>query len=238
MMLAAGADPTNVAFRRAVAFIIDQILVSVVAFAAVALSGQSLLVDGPVVNGVQTVEISKSVLPLQWGVSFFYYALTAVFLVASKGWTPGKLFMGIRVVGWDGRPPGLAKAAGRAAMSWFLNIFGCFYWVAGYAVINIAKGHKGLNDMVAGTYVIDATYAGRLIIQVGGKVGAGPKSVDPDVMDEIHAQQEAQTGVHVPHGKAATEPFYDKARDTYVVFSQKQNGWIKLDKNTGEWGPL
>lgn len=238
MILAAGADPTNVAFRRAVAYIIDQILVSVVAFGAVAATGQSVYVDGPVVRGIPTTEFNVRVLPLYLGVSFFYWVFTSVFLVASKGWSPGKLFMGIRIVGWDGRPVGLGKAAVRGLMSGILSQFGCLYWVAGYAIINIAKAHKGIPDMVAGTYVIDATYSGRLIMEVGGKVGAGPKSVDPETVERINAEQEAITGVHVPPGKSATEPFYDKARDTYVVFSHKQNGWIMLDKNTGEWSPV
>lgn len=234
-VLTAGADPTNVAFRRALAFIADSILAWVIATGIVALFGFDLYVEGDRINGVATTNINPAAAPIYFAASFFYGVITSVFLVASRGWTPGKLFLGIRVVAWDGRAPGLGRAAARAVTRGLLDLFGCIYWITGYAIINISKGHKAPHDMVAGTYVIDASYYGRVIVEVGGKIGAGHHSASPDLVAKLNAEQAALTGVSVPSGKRATEPFYDKARDTYVVYSQKQQSWLQLSKSSGQW---
>jgi len=237
-MISAGADPTNVVGRRAVAFLLDSFLAFLVSAFILYLIGISFYIPGPIIRGSQTQQVNPAAI-LPYMAAYLCYALaTSVVTVAKFGWTPGKLMMGVRIVGWDGHPPGLGRSFARALLRGLLDTLQCLYWVAGFAIMSISKGHKSIPDMAAGTFVIDATYLGRQIIEVGGKIGAGGRSASQEEIQAVHEELAALTGVHVPPGKKATEPFYDKERDTYVVYSQKQEGWMQLDKMSGQWTSL
>ncbi len=237
-MISAGADPTNVVGRRAVAFLLDSFLGFIVSAFILYLMGMTIFIAGPIVRGTQTQQVNPTAVIPFLAAYLFYELATSVVTVAKFGWTPGKLMMGVRVVGWDGHPPSIGRSFVRAILGGLLDYLQCLYWVAGFAIINISKGHRSIPDMAAGTYVIDGSYLGRQIIEVGGKIGAGARSASQEEIEAVHEELAALTGVHVPPGKKATEPFYDKERDTYVVYSQKQAGWMQLDKMSGQWTML
>jgi len=247
MMLAGGADPTNCVWRRVVAYLADGFIVVLLASLVVAYFQIDLYRSGPLVRGIPTKEYNPAALPIYVAAELFFEVLCGIFLVGARGWSPGKLIMGLRVVGWDGRAPGLGRAFVRGISKGFLSGFGCFYWITGLALMNISKGHKAPPDMLAGTYVIDSSYWGRMIVESQGKVMAGPKTASRETVEMVHAQraQQAQqvggnvaAGVAVPKGARSTEPFYDKARDTYVVYRPKEGQWMQLDKVSGQWNPL
>ena len=112
------------------------------------------------------------------------------------------------------------------------GLFGCFYDLPALACAMGTAGHRQPADLIASTYVIDAVYLGRLIMRHDKRVSAGPESVTADEMATFVKQQ---TGVAPPPGKKITEPFYDKGRDTYVVFNTKRDEWLQFDKAANEW---
>ncbi len=107
--------------------------------------------------------------------------IVEVTLVARYGWDPGKLVLGLRVVGPDGRPPSWTSAAVRSlvmigpfyaltVLAWSLSGFdGPAVVLVGAANVvavawlpwllwTVADGpkHQGWHDRAAGTYVVEA----------------------------------------------------------------------------------
>ncbi|MBL9174046.1 MAG: RDD family protein [Verrucomicrobiales bacterium] len=67
-----------------------------------------------------------------------------------RGATPGKMFLGIRVVREDGSPVGL----GRAALRHAADLLNTFTFFTGYLLIAFHPEKRGLHDLIAGTRVI------------------------------------------------------------------------------------
>ncbi len=228
-MLTHGADPTDVMSRRIMAWIADAFItygVLVLIGAALGLWSEMGVAaeEGNLVNG-GTLALFL--------IGALVWALIKMVLIATYGWTPGKLLFGLRIVGWDGRPPSLGKAFLRSAFFGVgEGLFGCFYDLPALACAMGTAGHRQPADLIASTYVIDAVYLGRLIMRHDKRVSAGPESVTADEMATFVKQQ---TGVSPPPGKKITEPFYDKGRDTYVVFNTKRDEWLQFDKAANEW---
>ncbi len=237
MMLAGGADPTRVIGRRTFAVFIDGIISALFLWLVLGYFQVDLYLYTQTARG-RLREFNREALPYLLAVEFFYSVGVGVFLVGALGWTPGRLAMGLRVVKGDGFAPGLARGAVRGILRYVCNLFSCIYWLPAFAMANVTKGHRTPHDMVAGTYVIDRMYWGRQIVEVGDKVVAGGRSMSKADREAFEAQQAVVTGVVLPKGAKATEPFYDKQRDTYVVFSPKSGSWMQLDKMSGQWHPL
>jgi resuscitation-promoting factor RpfA len=64
----------------------------------------------------------------------------------------GQRLLGLRVVGPDGRRPGLGRSAGRAAAS----VLGVLLLGIGPLVALFTRSGRGLNDFAAGTAVVEA----------------------------------------------------------------------------------
>jgi uncharacterized RDD family membrane protein YckC len=79
----------------------------------------------------------------------FTYQLLSHWLL---GATFGQRALGLGVVGPDGRRPGLGRAAGRAAAS----VLGVLLLGIGPLVALFTRSGRGLNDLVAGTAVVEA----------------------------------------------------------------------------------
>ncbi len=237
MALAAyGPDPTDVVGRRALAFLLD----GIIDYAVIGLIMWSLGLYEPQ-NQLDPASTNQSpdVLKL-WlvaGAGMVLWSLLKMVLVGIYGWTPGKLVLGLRVVRFDGRPPGILKAFVRQLVMGLGSWFGCFYWIPALYVATTTQGHRQPADFAGGTYVIDAHYEGRLILRSGGKTHAGPPSVTREEAEELFRSQGIAAPT-MPAGQRPTEPFFDKARDTYVVFSQKRGEWLQFDKTTDSWQPL
>lgn len=234
-VLAYGPDPTDVIGRRVMAWIADSFISYGVLIVFGALFGiwddlgETAYVSMAAV-GDPTALIVLVVFTILW-------ALVRMVLVAEYGWTPGKLIFGLRVVVWDGRPPGYGKALVRAVVFGLgESLLGCIYWLGALAFAFSSRGHRQPADFAANTYVIDAVYLGRLIMPADGRVAAGPESVTAEELAAFRSGEGAT--VVPPPGKKSTEPFFDKGRDTYVVFNTKQDRWLQFDKVDGTWGPL
>lgn len=240
---AGGTDPTRVIGRRVAAWLLDQVLASIVVLGLGALLGVRIVSETATNARGQTV-VTSSQLDGSPGafaavavVSFLYAVIAQVVLVAQYGWSPGKLLLGLRVVGWDGRPPGVGKALVRGLVNWVGSWLSCLWYLPAFGIMEVTKGHRQPADMAANTYVIDGFYLGRMIIRTDGGVTAGP----PAVHREEAAEMLRELGGDVPRppaGQRPTEPFYDKQRDTYVVFSAKREAWLAYDKQTDTWNPI
>ena len=243
LLPAGGTDPTRVVGRRVAAWLIDQVIGSLFALGLGALFGLRVVTETTTTARGQTVVTDSTVTGSPGAfaavavASFLYAAITQVVLVAQYGWSPGKLFLGLRVVGWDGRPPGVGKALVRGLVNWVGSWLSCIWYLAAFGVMEITKGHRQPADLAANTYVIDGFYFGRMIIRTDGGVTAGP----PAVHREEAAELLRELGDEVPRppaGHRPTDPFYDKQRDTYVVFSSKREAWLAYDKQTDTWNPI
>ena len=238
-VLSFGPDPTDVIGRRILAWIVDAVILgAVMVLAAILYFQASAPPEGFATTREQEAFAEAFVFDLYpvWIVTGLAYALVRILLVGLYGWSPGKLFLGLRVVGWDGRPPGFGKAAIREFAVWLLDSFlGCFYWLVGLGFMLGSRGHRQPADFAARTYVIDSVYLGRLIMVTQGKTRVGPESVRADEAEELLRS----SGLPVPPpGKRMTEPFFDKGRDTYVVYSKKEDAWMQFEKSTKSWKPL
>jgi len=135
-------------FPRLVAYIIDDIIVVVgiwIVFAIFGLSGYA--------TGQATTEAAFGVLSVigliiavVWTVGYF------IFFWSTRGQTPGKMIMGIKIVPTDGGPVTVGKAILRLigyAVSAIVVYLG-FLWVLW------DKDKQGWHDKIAKTYVVKA----------------------------------------------------------------------------------
>lgn len=238
-----GADPTKVVVRRVAAWFLDQAISALVVLGVAALTGMSMSTQTTVNSRGQTVATGSTVeaSPGAWAavvvVSFLYAVVTQVVLVAQLGWSPGKFLVGLRVVAWDGRPPGLGRALVRGLVNWVGSWLACLWYLPAFGLMITTRGHRQPADMAASTYVIDGFYMGRMIMRTETGVAAG----EPAVHREEAMALLAEIGHDVPvppPGHRATEPFHDKSRDTYVVYNQKRETWLAYDKSTDTWNPI
>jgi uncharacterized RDD family membrane protein YckC len=79
--------------------------------------------------------------------------LVLVVLQGLTGATPGKLLTGLRVVGPDGRPPGLLRALARTA-AWIVDGFPWPFPIVGWLVAVCNKRRRRIGDLVGGTVVV------------------------------------------------------------------------------------
>jgi uncharacterized RDD family membrane protein YckC len=168
---------TKVVGRRVVAFIIDGILISAINFAvffalagdpAEGLANGDLQLDSTVYGNFTIGDQTYSV---YGGKAALYFLLTLVIglgywvvLQGLKGFTLGKLMMGIRVIKDDGSgPPGVGRAFARAFL-WIADAFPYVIpYLTGFITAMVSKDNKRIGDMVANTLVVDKS-----------SIGAGP----------------------------------------------------------------
>jgi uncharacterized RDD family membrane protein YckC len=231
-----GPDPTKVVGRRVVAWILDDLLAAVGYAIVASIFGLTRVPStGPGSDAYNTWLVQALFAQLVWvGVVFVIRGA----LVGLYGWSPGKLLLGLRVVDFDGRPPGLAKGYVRELVNTLgTGLFGCFYDLPAFIIANNSAGHRQPADMAAQTYVIDSYYFGRLIIVRSGKAGAGPPSVKREEVEGLLRQSGVPDSFIPPHGKI-TEPFFEKSLGTYVVYNVKRGAWLRFDKATKTWSPI
>jgi uncharacterized RDD family membrane protein YckC len=167
--------PTQVVGRRVAAFLIDALLLYGVTFAlffAMADTEEEQvqkLLEGDLTADSTTygnIQIGDNEYSLAGGdfvlwlfLTFLIGFLYMVVLQGIKGWTPGKLALGLRVVDESGKAgPGIGKAAVRWLL-WIVDGF-AFYLVAFVSALASEKNQR-VGDMVAKTYVVGQNDAGR-----------------------------------------------------------------------------
>jgi uncharacterized RDD family membrane protein YckC len=129
--------------RRAVAVIIDGILLFIV-FYAVAFATGSTSMEGYRMTGAPAL--------ISFAIAFGYF----IVMEATKGATLGKMAMGLKVVKQDG-----------SAMDWQASIIrnllriidGFFFYLIGAIVVWVSKSKQRLGDMAAHTLVVSSKAA-------------------------------------------------------------------------------
>jgi uncharacterized RDD family membrane protein YckC len=172
--------PTQVVGRRAVAFIIDVIIISVID----AVSWYVLTKDvgaGSCIGGGITINGhcrgftdggNRSIwllIEFLAGVGIFWI------MQGLTGKTPGKAAMGIQVVNAEGKPPGVGRAIVRSIL-YIVDGFPIYILpLVGFIVAMVSERNQRVGDMVANTFVVDKNFAGALTGQgAPGPFGGGP----------------------------------------------------------------
>ena len=136
-------------WRRAVALLIDELLVAIPLFVVFA------LVSGDSPSDVADGDLAKWFTLTSTVIVLVYYAVA----VWWRGRTVGKWIMGMKVVRvTDGGPVGFSGASLRSlvpAVAGAPPVIGPFLAIAVYAVAMFDRRRQGLHDKAAGTVVVD-----------------------------------------------------------------------------------
>lgn len=250
-MVATGGDPTRVTGRRFVGWFLETVLDFIVLSTLVALIGVNLKHLGR--NDAITPTVQHEI-ALIYVLYLVWVIATKVITLAMFGWTPGMVMVAVRCVRWNGRPPGVIRALVRtiffqlwiqaAGLLLLMPLVGGISFIAALAalplIMSTSKSHKGPQDMLVGSYVVDSQYFNHMVLaQPDGGVVAGPPAVTRHEAEKILRDQgvDKSTAVAVfeaPRVKTG-EPFLDKNLDTYVVWNEKQQSWLAFDKSNGAW---
>jgi uncharacterized RDD family membrane protein YckC len=235
-----GGDPTRVVGRRILGGFLEGIVDLLVVGAAVSVLGISVEQSAaytplPSNAGDEQAQLTALVL-----VYLVYFLATKVVTLGLWGWTPGMVLVGVRCVRWDGRPPGILRALLRSVFFAVYAQLGCLFLITAPWPMIYAKAHKGFQDMLAGTFVIDGQWLGHMVIVGTDRVSAGPMSVRRDEAEKALRAQgiSGSLGVRLPPNAKNGTPFLDKDLDTYVVWNRNQERFLAFDKATGTWEPV
>jgi len=135
---------------RLVAYLIDGIALSAIAFVVVVLSG--LYQDSPG-EGPPVVPVAAETRSTSTAATLTYNAISVVYVVGFWTWrgqTPGKMALGIKIVRTDGYPIGL----GRSVLRYIGHTISGLMFFIGYLWIAIDAEKQGIHDKIAGTYVV------------------------------------------------------------------------------------
>lgn len=102
--------------------------------------------NSPTPDAVVTTRYLLVSLAINVPLGFLYFTL----FNGLRGATPGKMFLGLRVVREDGSDLGL----GRAALRHAAELLNAFTFLAGYLLIAFHPEKRGLHDLIARTRVI------------------------------------------------------------------------------------
>jgi hypothetical protein len=246
------ADPTDVVGRRVVASLIDGVLVVGPSVAILTSSFEYLEEEDLAAIGYLDADeycddyleqfendVCVAVGDEAWfsdaGAGFFGLGLILTILVyvvlqGLTGWTVGKLVTGIRTVREDGGRPGI----GRAFVRWVLWLVDGLPFLAlvGFITALTTNGHRRVGDMVAKTFVVRASAAGRPVL-VGG-VTAPPAPPPPGTAAAPPPPSPAAPAAPVP----TTAPQWDEARGTYIQWDPQASAWMQWDEQARRWDPI
>lgn len=120
--------------RRWVGFLIDMLVIVGLGFAVTLIIGAPESADAGAAQGVLTVSLIK----LGYG-----------YIFNPRGWSPGKVVVGLRIVNHDGEPPGLRWGLMRTVGTVFSEIF-----YVGYLWAVFDSRRQTWHDKLARTYVV------------------------------------------------------------------------------------
>lgn len=166
-------DPTDVAWRRAIAAVIDVGIGAVISIPLFAvLSEEVYRFD----TATRELVVSQQLDGL--GAFLFYSWLLAynvgVFVLQRgfTGRTVGTLLLGVAVVGADGRPLGPANALVRSVAG-LVDYLPCCLPLVGLITMFVTRDHRRVGDMAARSYGIDAGRMGHPVLVPGSPTGGG-----------------------------------------------------------------
>jgi uncharacterized RDD family membrane protein YckC len=236
-----GGDPTRVVGRRIFGGFLEGIIDSVLFAGLFGLLGITYEVSPAYTPFPTNVGDEGAQLTVFFLVYLLYFLGTKVVPLGLWGWTPGMICVGVRCVRWDGRPPGLVRALVRSLFFSFYAQFGCLMWITAPLPMFFSKGHKGFQDMIAGTFVVDNQWFGHMVIVTSDGVAAGPMSVRREEAEKLLRAEGVAVpslGARLPPNAKSGNPFLDKELDTYVVWNARESRFLAFDKSTGSWEPL
>ncbi|MBV9212992.1 MAG: RDD family protein, partial [Actinobacteria bacterium] len=175
--------PTRVVGRRVIAYIIDLVILGAIDAAlwlALTSSKPKATSTGGLVIGNTRHGFTSSGNRTLW---FVLIAVTAlllfVVLPGLRGWSPGKLLVGIRLVNAEGVPPGILRSLLREVL-WIVDGFpGYGLPLVGFITALATKANQRVGDLVARTYVVRAGAAGRPIGQLVPEIAGFPPGTRP-----------------------------------------------------------
>jgi uncharacterized RDD family membrane protein YckC len=158
-----GRDPTRVVTRRAIALLIDAILLTAIPAVTALLVGHADIRRGDCPNPIpsgrdclayrgQVMLVDKDTFFLFFGLLVLLYLAVFVAVQGVTGTSPGKAVLGIRVIRADGTTPGGLRSLIRVA-AWAIDGFVLLVPVALWSAW-FTPGHRRVGDWLAGTYVI------------------------------------------------------------------------------------
>ena len=255
------ADPTDVVGRRVVASLIDGALVLGPSIAVLSSSFEYLEEDDLADIGYLDADdycddyleqfedhICVAVNDEAWfsdatagffGLGLLLTIVMFVLLQGLTGWTVGKLVTGIRTVREDGGKPGI----GRAFVRWVLWLVDGLPVAAlvGFITALTTNGHRRVGDMVAKTFVVRASAAGRPVLVPG--VTGPPAAPLPGA--PIAPPPPAADGSVPPPPTAApappaptSAPQWDEVRGTYIQWDPQASAWMQWDEQARRWDPI
>lgn len=237
-----GGDPTRVVGRRIFGGFLEGIIDAVLIAGLASLLGVTYEVSPAYTPLPSNVDEEQTQLVLLLLVYLGYFVATKVVTLGLWGWTPGMICVGVRCVRWDGRPPGLARALLRSVFFSLYAQLGCLFVATAPIPMYLSKGHKGLQDMLAGTFVVDNQWFGHMVIVNSNGVSAGPMSVKREEAEKLLRAEgvtaDVALGARLPPNAKSGNPFMDKQLDTYVVWNARQGRFLAFDKISGSWEPL
>ncbi len=132
---------------RLIAWIIDLIVLWVILAVVATIVGAPFFLSGFEMNPVAVAARYSitSLLSLLIGIGYYVY------FWGTSGATPGKMALGLKVVGTDGRMPISFVTAFIRYIGYIVSTVVC---LLGYLLIIVDEENQGLHDKIAGTYVV------------------------------------------------------------------------------------
>ncbi len=162
---------------RAIAFVLDLVILFICASLFFAIAGFVLLASTDFGDSDPT-DAAFNAFVVIWGSSVVVWTLLEIVPTALRGQTIGKAIMGLKVVRRNGRAPGLWRSAVRflgylvapllLMLAFFTGMLGdtiprmvvlgidLVILVGGFGMVFFTRGRRALQDYAASTYVIEA----------------------------------------------------------------------------------
>jgi uncharacterized RDD family membrane protein YckC len=205
-------QPTRVVGRRVVARIVDLLLVLAIAFGLFLLLTHTYPKEN-FKNGLVLGHTRHAFAPgtsdQAWWIAGSAVAalIILVLLPGLRGWSPGKLVTGIRLVNAEGNPPGILRSLLREIL-WIVDGFpGYALPLVGFVTALATKANQRVGDLAARTFVVRSSATGHPIGRLVPEVAGFPAGSQPT------AAPQAQPGDGQPSAAPSAQPVETSAAE-------------------------
>jgi uncharacterized RDD family membrane protein YckC len=161
--------------------------------------------------------------------------LIAVFILQRglTGRTVGSMLFAISVVGEDGRPLGIGRAALRSVAG-AVDYLPCCIPIVGIVTIGATPSHQRVGDLAAGSRVVDARTAHSAVRTSTSEDRTAPhpavRPVGPGESLPLRPPTSTPGTPPRPPG-----PLWDPSRQAYVLWDEHDGGWLQFDDSIQQW---